>query len=298
METIKNFAVDHEVEATIAGIRRKGIFDGADRLLQGLAEGTFDRLGPARRPLLNFLHGTWFGHPLHPVLTDIPIGAWTATLLLDSASLVTRRRELALGADVTLALGLAGAAGAATAGLADWRRTDGEPRRTGLFHALLNGSATTLFLLSGIARQQHARGFGQGLAWLGYVTMLVASYLGGTLVYRHRLGTDHAERPEHKRRYTAVLAEGELEENHPKRVELNGLGVVLLRQDGAIYALGDVCSHLGGPLSEGTVDEASITCPWHASCFSLEDGHVIDGPAAYPQPHYDVRVHEGQIEIR
>lgn len=298
MDTIKSFSVEHEVEAAVEAINRNGMLDRADRLLQGLSDGLFERLGVARRPILNFLHGTWFGHPLHPVMTDIPIGAWTATLVLDAASLVTRYRGLTLGADVTLALGLAGAAGAATAGLADWRHTDGAPRRTGLMHAILNGSATIAFLLSGIARWQHARGLGQGLAWLGYGAMLVAAYLGGNLVYRHRLGTDHAERPDHKRRYAAVLAEGDLEENHPKRVELNGVGVVLLRQDGTIYALGDVCSHLGGPLSEGSVDGASIVCPWHASCFSLADGHVIEGPAVHPQPRYDVRIHEGQIEIR
>src|SRR5258706_10118939 len=75
--------------------------------------------GSARRKLDNFLNGTWLGHPLHPVLTDVPVGAWTLTLVLDGAESVNGRRELATGADVALAAGLARALGSAGAGLAD-----------------------------------------------------------------------------------------------------------------------------------------------------------------------------------
>src|SRR5258706_2445864 len=98
--------------------------------------------GSARRKLDNFLNGTWLGHPLHPVLTDVPIGAWTLTLALDGAESVNGRRELATGADVALAVGLAGALGSAVTGLAQWQYSISRRRRVGLGPALFHSGAT------------------------------------------------------------------------------------------------------------------------------------------------------------
>jgi nitrite reductase/ring-hydroxylating ferredoxin subunit len=95
-----------------------------------------------------------------------------------------------------------------------------------------------------------------------------------------------------------VLAVADLNENEPRRVEAGGVPVVLVRQGTRIFALADTCSHLGGPLSEGTLEDCSIRCPWHGSRFALDDGRVLDGPATNPQPHFDVRVRGGQIEVR
>jgi nitrite reductase/ring-hydroxylating ferredoxin subunit len=55
---------------------------------------------------------------------------------------------------------------------------------------------------------------------------------------------------------------------------------------------------MGGPLSEGTLKEGSVVCPWHGSEFSLEDGHVINGPATQSQPHFEVRERSGVIEVK
>src|SRR5258707_10269698 len=88
--------------------------------------------GSARRKLDNFLNGTWLGHPLHPVLTDVPVGAWTLTLVLDGAESVNGRRELATGADVALAAGLARALGAAATGLAPGPHSLARPRPVGV----------------------------------------------------------------------------------------------------------------------------------------------------------------------
>ena len=62
--------------------------------------------------------------------------------------------------------------------------------------------------------------------------------------------------------------------------------------------MADTCSHFGGPLSEGTLVSNCIVCPYHASQFDLEDGHVVNGPAVHPQPCLEVRTRGGQIEIR
>ena len=74
--------------------------------------------------------------------------------------------------------------------------------------------------------------------------------------------------------------------------------VLLVRQHGNLCALNHRCSHMGGPLSEGTLKDGSVVCPWHNSEFSLDDGHVINGPAVVNQPVLDVRERDNQIEVR
>jgi nitrite reductase/ring-hydroxylating ferredoxin subunit len=63
-------------------------------------------------------------------------------------------------------------------------------------------------------------------------------------------------------------------------------------------ALAETCSHLGGPLAEGQLEGNSVRCPWHGSRFALKDGSVLDGPATHPQPCFETRIRNGQIEIR
>ena len=82
------------------------------------------------------------------------------------------------------------------------------------------------------------------------------------------------------------------------RAEVNGLRVVLVRRAARVYALGERCSHLGGPLAEGEVRDEAIVCPWHGSRFALEDGRVLDGPATMPQPCFETRVRDGFVEVR
>src|SRR4051794_11615465 len=118
--------------------------------------------GDTARRAQNALHGTWLGHPLHPVLTDVPLGAWTATLVLDLME-ASGRKDLAPGADVALTVGLAGAGCAALAGLTDWHVTDGRARRVGMMHGMLNLVSTGLYTASLIARQRRNRSAGRML---------------------------------------------------------------------------------------------------------------------------------------
>jgi nitrite reductase/ring-hydroxylating ferredoxin subunit len=80
-------------------------------------------------------------------------------------------------------------------------------------------------------------------------------------------------------------------------VEVIGGVVLVARQHGRVCALAQHCSHLGGPLSEGTLKDGSIVCPWHGSEFALGDGHVINGPATHPQPYFHGREADGAIVI-
>jgi nitrite reductase/ring-hydroxylating ferredoxin subunit/uncharacterized membrane protein len=239
----------------------------------------------------NFLHGVWLGHPLHPVLTDVPIGAWTAAVVLDAA-------DEASAADLAVKVGLAGAVASAATGLTDWQATDGPARRVGLAHGLLNLTATALFGLSLLSRNRRDRGAAKTLALVGYGVAAAAAYLGGHLVFRKRIGVDHAIGTNPPEEWTPTIRDEELREGEPKGVTAGDARVLLVRRGGEVFAIGEVCSHLGGPLAEGELQGDVIQCPWHASRFCVRDGRVVDGPATHPQPVYEARVEDGRIEVR
>ena len=281
-----------------AWVDGQGWLDPTADALQPAVKKAFDALGPARRDVKNFLHGTWLGHPLHPVMTDIPLGAWTATLLLDTLSDRRGRSGFARAADASLALGLAGAVGSAVTGLADWSETDARPRRLGVAHAALNVGATLLFTASLLSRGRGSRGAGRGLALTGYLATIAAAYLGGELVYHEQIGVDHSSGRELPGKFTALLPDEDLPEGKLKRVLYKETPLLLVRRGDRVYALAETCAHLGGPLSEGKLEGDTVVCPWHASRFTLESGEVVDGPSAFPQPCLKTRIRNGQIEVR
>ncbi|MCA1687846.1 MAG: Rieske (2Fe-2S) protein, partial [Actinobacteria bacterium] len=96
-----------------------------------------------------------------------------------------------------------------------------------------------------------------------------------------------------------VLEEGELPQDGMRWVEADGAKILLSRaSSGEICAISNVCSHLGGPLAEGDRENGTVICPLHGSRFNLCTGEVIDGPATFPQPRYETRVRDGNIEVR
>jgi nitrite reductase/ring-hydroxylating ferredoxin subunit/uncharacterized membrane protein len=270
----------------------------ADSLQAGV-KTALDAFGPASQPIRNYLHGTWLGHALHPVLTDIPLGAWTVAAVLDIAE-TFGCESAASGADAAVAIGLLGALGAAKTGLADWHvlSEENKPKKVGAFHALLNISATLLYGASLILRTTKHRGLGRLLAGAGYSLVGASAYLGGILVYDLKIGVDHADRDDLPNKWVAVIGESELEEGKPKCAKVGELEVVLVKQGKEVKALGNLCSHLAGPLCEGEVKDGTIVCPWHMSRFDLTSGAVIDGPATAGQPAFKTRVVDGQVEIR
>jgi nitrite reductase/ring-hydroxylating ferredoxin subunit/uncharacterized membrane protein len=256
--------------------------------------------GETGQKIKNFLHGTWLGHPLHPVLTDVPIGSWTVAAVLDGIELAGND-DYKSGADAAIAIGITGALASAVTGLTDWTGTTKKRRKVGLMHGLLNLTATGLYVTSLILRQRKdSRGAAITFAMIGYGVTTAAAYLGGNLVYGEQTGVDHtATAAEYPKDFVAVLPESELVENKMRCVKAGEIPVLLVRQNGNIYAIANTCSHLGGPLAEGKLfDDCTVKCPWHGSVFSLEDGSVVNGPATEPEPKFDVRVHEGQIEVK
>jgi len=269
-----------------------------DRIAEPLSKavrGAYEAAGPAGQQLKDAAHGVWLGHPLHPVFTDLPLGAWTTALALDCTANGDEGRRRA--ATFAMGVGLAGALGAAVTGLTDWSETQGEARRTGLLHGLLNITATTLFATSWAMRQRDSHDTGRAAAWAGYALALGAAWFGGNLVYDQRIGVTNADAhlPEE---FTPVLRSDALAENTMTRARVGKADVLLVRQNGRVCALAHDCAHLGGPLSEGTLKDGSVICPWHGSEFALEDGRVLTGPSTHNQPCLEVRERDGQIEVK
>jgi nitrite reductase/ring-hydroxylating ferredoxin subunit len=263
--------------------------------LSRAVRGAFEAMGPTGQQAKNALHGVWLGHPLHPVFTDLPLGAWTTALALDVAA--NGDPGMRRAATFAMGVGLAGAAGAAVTGLTDWSETDGRARRAGLVHGLLNVAATSLFATAFALRRHGRHRGGRSCAWAGYAIALGAAYLGGDLVYRQRIGVNHADM-ELPSTFTPVLASDRLADNTMVRARAGNAEVLLVRQRGRVCALVHSCAHLGGPLSEGTLKEGSVVCPWHGSEFALSDGRVLKGPATHDQPCLETRERDGQIEVR
>ena len=253
--------------------------------------------GPLKTPVNDFLHGTWLGHALHPVVTDIPVGAFSVTAAADAVALFGV--DASAAADFALAVGLLGSLGALVTGFAEWSDTKDEPKNLGVAHGLANSAAFVLYLASfGLRRAKH-RGAAIGFSMTAYALSAMAAYLGGELSFGLGIGMKHtAPAIEPPADYVAVIDEAALEERRPVRVDLNGIPVMLVRSNGTIHALSAVCTHRGAPLETGSLEDECIRCPWHGSLFSLADGSVVEGPASAPEPRFDVRVVEGAIQVR
>ncbi|MCI0633269.1 MAG: hypothetical protein L0206_05040, partial [Actinobacteria bacterium] len=123
-------------ETAVERVERQGWLEPLAERLQRAVIAAYETGGERGRRIRDVLHGTWLGHPLHPVLTDVPLGAWTvaATLDLFGRDRAGRREH---AADAAIGVGLAGAVGAAVTGLTDWQHTADDDRRVGLVHGML-----------------------------------------------------------------------------------------------------------------------------------------------------------------
>src|ERR1051326_5158009 len=142
-----------------------------EKLQKALDKALYANGQPAAQKVRNFLNGTWLGEPLHVVLKDVPIGAWTVAMLFDVFDLIGSGREFALAAEASIAIGIVGAVGAAATGLTDWSDVDPPARKMGLLHGVLNVGATALCTTSLLLRRNKNRAGDQVAAALEYALM-------------------------------------------------------------------------------------------------------------------------------
>jgi len=266
--------------------------------LQQFVRSLFTNGGETGKQVKNFLNGTWLGHPLHPVLTDVPVGAWVSTSVLDTVASLTEDESMERAADITLSLGLLAAAGAAVTGFTDWSDTYGQQRKLGLLHWLTMGAAVAAYTSSLLSRLRGSRGTGVAMANTGLAVLTLGAYLGGDEVYDLGYNVNHTAFQHGPDTFVAVMPEADLRPDKATKADAKGVPIMLVKQGSQIYALDDTCVHAGCSLSGGQLEGASIVCPCHGSQYDLRDGSVINGPATMPEPHYEVRVQNGAIEVR
>jgi len=277
-----------------------------DRLgwLRTLSDWLTGVLGPAREryqdnPVLELLHGgRWVGHPLHPALSDLPVGLWSGVVVLDVADRDPGPRRGVDAAGVLSAAGILAGAAAALTGLTDWTVSDDQDRRVGLFHGLLNTAALGLQCASLGSRVAGHRGTARALGAASLTVTAAAGYLGGHLVFTKGVMVNRVAWATGPRRWTRAMQEADLPDDSPAAVEAEGRQIMLYRHRGRLYAIDNVCSHAGGLLSRGPVADLTVTCPLHGSRFALADGCVRRGPASQPQPVLPTRIRNGWIEVR
>jgi nitrite reductase/ring-hydroxylating ferredoxin subunit/uncharacterized membrane protein len=273
-------------------IERARALDGVSDRLQAAVQAVAQP-----QPVQDALHGVWLGHPLHPVLVQVPIGAFLSAAVLD---LVPGGRK---AATTLIAVGTASTAPAVAAGLLDWSQMTKDRRRVGLVHATANTIALGLYIGSLAARLSGRRARGRALAFAGLSAAGVGAYLGGHVAYAQGGGMNHAA-PDIVRvpeEWTSLGPLSELPGGKPTKRQLDDVPILLYRTGDEVTAMIERCAHETGPLSEGEVigtgAEACVVCPWHGSTFRLRDGRVVHGPAANDQPLLRSRVRDGMVEV-
>lgn len=245
--------------------------------------------------LADLLHGTWLGHPTHPALVQLPLGAFASASVLD----VVGGEEGSRAADLLALTGLLTAVPAAAAGAADWSKANPSEQRTGLVHALANSAGLLCWLGSLLARRQGNRAAGAALGVAGLSAMGVGGVIGGHLSYRRGLGANsNADVGDTGPVDWSDAGPAAVAEGKPVLRQAAGTPVLLYRQGDRIDALVNLCSHQSGPLHEGEIADGCVTCPWHGSRFRLSDGAVVHGPTTHPQPALDVRTVGNRLQVK
>ena len=268
--------------------------EGLDRVTEPVQK-VVQKLPPGR--VRDALHGVWLGHPLHPVLVQVPVGAWMSAAFLDVLG------KDGDGARHLIGLGLLASVPAAVAGWTDWAEQHEQQLRTGVVHAAANGAAVTLYTGSLVARARQRTGLGKALGYAGLAAVTLAAMLGGDISYRQAGGVNHAEEVPHlvPPGWQDLMPLAELAPGQPVKAMLGDVPVFVFRSGDEVSVLANKCSHMSAPLSDGEVtgdgEDRCVTCPWHGSVFRLRDGVVVHGPATADQPAFQTRIQAGIVQV-
>lgn len=274
--------------------------DALDKVIEPARRAVNAALRP--QAVKDLLHGTWLGHSLHPVLVQVPVGSWISAGLLDAIP------PLRPAATVLIGTGVAAAVPASLSGAADWSEQDAGVRRLGALHAVANSAALGLYVGSLVARGNGRGTLGRVLSYAGLGLAAGSAAVGGHMSYAQSSGASHSATA--ARALTSDWIDlGPLDDLPDGRPALRtGKGgsvavpLAAVRRGTRVDVFVGACSHLAGPMYEGSVEEVRgrecLVCPWHQSAFDLDSGSPRRGPAANPQEKLEVRMEAGRVMAR
>jgi nitrite reductase/ring-hydroxylating ferredoxin subunit/uncharacterized membrane protein len=254
------------------------------------------------------------GHPIHPMLVGFPAAYLFGSAAVDLWARATGRTEWFRTARHMTTLGIGTALVAAVPGLIDYvfavpPKSSARTRATD--HMFANVSALMLFSAAraGWRTDDPPRPWVTVAEACGAALVVVAGWMGGTLVYRNQIAVDHRfanagkwrsldiVAPDEDQETVDVGAVDELGVGQMKLVRVGNRRIVLARTEDGHTAFDDRCTHKGGPLSDGSLVCGTVQCPWHGSQFDVRTGAVAQGPAREPIATYDVTEIDGQLRL-
>lgn len=279
-------------------VRSQRWLEPLGEFMQRVVGGIYDALGPPGQGVKNFLHGTWLGHALHPVLVGIPLGAWTVATIADLLAYTgTLKPEIG---DFCVLIGVLASYGALVTGYTDFYEISSDGRKIGAAHGSIMTTTILLYTASWLFRWlggPSVHNLAVVIAVVGYLLVVSGAYLGGDLVYRLGTMVNRNAFIEGPREFVRVGRSDEFAEGKMKKVEAEGTPALILRHEGRLYGISNTCAHAGAPLDAGELNGTIVTCPWHGSQFDVTNGQVKRGPATFDQPTLRLREHDGSVEV-
>lgn len=251
-------------------------------------------------------------HPLHPMLIPFPLAFFSGTFLFDLAGYISDTPALWQTGFYLQIAGVGFALLAAVPGIIDYIYTV-PPKSSAKKRASIHGLLNVLNVVLQLGTWFYRRGdefnplIVLGLEAAGMALLVIAGWMGGTLVYRNQIGVD--QRYAHAGKWNEayfkeqsgninVAHVDELKVNAMKLLHFDNRRIVLARTEEGFAAFDDYCTHKGGSLAGGSIMCGTVQCPWHGSQFSVADGRVTAGPAKQPISVYAVTVQNGAVYVQ
>jgi nitrite reductase/ring-hydroxylating ferredoxin subunit/uncharacterized membrane protein len=274
-----------------------GLWNG----IAAVSRAFYRALGAPGKLLQDFLNGSWLGHALHPVLTDVVVGGATIAVVLDILRLFFGVDGMEDATTWTVGLVTLAGVGAIVTGLTDFKDTaEGDERNIAGLHGTINIVAVIIFAVSFFQRTGEGYDAAFWTFLIGYLVISFGAYIGGHVVFKYgyMVNRNAFARGRRAAEFTPVMPADGLADATPTKAAFGSTSLVIVRRGDVVYALKETCSHAGGPLAEGKLESDTIVCPWHGSAFRLSNGAVRHGPASSRQVAYRARINAGQVEIQ
>jgi len=250
------------------------------------------------------------GHPIHPALIAFPVAFFTGTFIFDILGIIYDNDVLYAVSYYMQISGIAGSVLAAIPGVIDYFKTvppKSSAKKRATQHGLSNVTMLILFTIAWWLKGSEVNPYIiLTLEIAGIILLLIAGWLGGTLVYRNQIGVDpryanagkwKEEHKDAKHGVIEVAATNELQANQMKLIHVNNKRIVIGKTENGFVAFDDHCTHRGGSLAGGSMMCDTVQCPWHGSQFDVNTGFVKAGPAKENISTYHVLEENGKVYL-